>query len=148
MKPIKWNDKLSVDHGLIDKDHHFLIKIINNFREQVGHFNSSDEAMEILKALKFYSKKHFGREEELQRVAKFPYREAHHNEHMHLIMKLEKLMEETQDASGDYLNTVMGEKIGEFLHDWLIDHVLYSDLRMKPHVEHMKELSKKLGELE
>ncbi len=125
-----------------------LLKIINKFRDRVGHFETPDEAVEILQALKFYSEKHFVREEELQRSVKFPYRDAHHNEHIHLIKKLEKLMEETKAASGEYLNTVVGEKIGLFLHDWLFDHVLDNDLRMKPHVQHMREMSKKMDGLE
>jgi hypothetical protein len=42
MKPLEWNDKLIVDNGLIDEDHHILLDNINQFREQVGHFDSSD----------------------------------------------------------------------------------------------------------
>jgi hemerythrin len=141
VKPIKWYDKLSVDDGLIDEDHRLLLDIINQFREQVGHFKTSNEALGILESLKLYSEQHFGREEELQRVSEYPYRDAHHSEHIHLIKKLEAVMEETKAASGEYLNTIMGDKIGQFLKGWLIDHVLDNDLRMKPYVEEMKDLS-------
>lgn len=148
MKPIKWNDKLSLNNPTIDTDHRFLLKIVNKFRSRVGQFKTSDEAMEILKALQFYAEKHFGREEELQRVAKYPYREAHHNDHINLIKKLDKLMDETKAASGDYLNNEVTPKIGLFLQDWLIGHVIESDLRMKPHVEKMQETSQTMDDLE
>lgn len=139
MEPIKWRDKLNIDNGVIDEDHHYLVDIINKFREKVGHFESADDAVEILKELKFYTGKHFQREEELQKVARYPYLDAHHNEHIHLIKLLESLMEETGGTSGNYLNTEMGQKIGEFLRDWLIDHLIGSDLRMKPYVDKMTD---------
>lgn len=147
MKPIEWYDKLTIDNGLIDEDHHILLDIINEFRAEVGHFKSSDDAMATLESLKLYSEQHFRREEELQRAAKFPYREAHHSEHLLLIQKLEIMMQETSAASGEYLNTVMGEKIGQFLKIWLMEHVLDSDLRMKPYVEKMRSLSGQMGNL-
>ena len=105
------------------------------------------DAMKILESLKLYTEQHFGREEELQRVVKFPYREAHHNEHTNLIKKLDSMMAETKDSSGNYLNTEVGEKIGMLLKGWLFDHVLENDLRMKPYLEEMRELAKKMGRM-
>lgn len=148
MKPIEWSDKLSVDNGVIDSDHKFLLKIINKFRDEVGHFESAEDAIKTLDLLRSYSQKHFSREENLQRDVEFPYREAHFNAHIQLIKRLDKLIEETRPTSGTYLNETMGEKIGGFLHDWLIDHVVENDLRMKPHVEKMDEISSSMGGLE
>lgn len=148
VKPIEWTEKLAVDGDVIDRDHKFLLKIINNFRAQVGHFNSADEAMEILNYLKLYAEKHFVREESLQMHVVFPYREAHHNAHIFLMKQLDNLMMETKEASGAYLNGAMGEKLSQFLQDWLIDHLIESDLRMKPFVEKMNDMSKDMGELE
>jgi len=148
MKPIEWTDKLSVDNGIIDSDHKLLLKIVNKFRDEVGKFESSADAVSILDMLRSYSQKHFGREEKLQREVEFPYRDAHHNAHVQLLMKLDKLIEETKPTSGKYLNDTMGEKIGLFLHDWLINHVIENDLRMKPHVEKMGVLATEMGAMD
>lgn len=148
MKPIEWSDKLSVDNGVIDNDHKFLLKIINKFRDEVGNFETAEDAIKTLDLLRSYSQKHFSREEKLQSDVEFPYREAHFNAHIQLIKRLDTLIEETRPTSGTYLNETMGEKIGGFLHDWLIDHVVENDLRMKPHVEKMDQISSSMGGLE
>ena len=57
------------------------------------------------------------------------------------------MMAETKDSSGNYLNTEVGEKIGMLLKGWLFDHVLENDLRMKPYLEEMRELAKKMGRM-
>lgn len=148
MKPIEWNEKLSVDNGVIDNDHKFLLKIINKFRDEVGRFETAEDAIKILDLLRSYAQQHFSREEQLQRDADFPYHDAHHNAHIQLIKKLDTLIEETRPTSGKYLNESMGEKIGDFLHDWLINHVIENDLRMKPHVEKMLVMAGGMAGLE
>ena len=147
MKKIMWHDKLTIDNGVVDNDHRFLLAIVNEFREKVGHFDSSDEAVKILEKLMRYSQNHFAREEGLQMEVNYEYRDVHHASHHKLIKQLEKLIEETQPSSGAYLNETMGAKIGEFLHDWLIEHVLKEDLRMKPYVKEMAAHSHKLDHL-
>ncbi len=136
MSKLTWNDKLSIDCEVIDNDHRLLIDIINVFLERAGNFKTSDEAMEVLEKLDRYAQKQFTREEELQRLAKFPERDKHFNEHVKLRKRLSSLMIETRPTSGSYVNT-MGEKISEFLRYWLFEHIMVSDRKMRPYVKSM-----------
>jgi len=146
MKPLEWSDKLSIDQSVIDDEHHVLIGIVNKFRAKAEHFETAEEMIKILDELVLYTTHHFRNEISLQRAASYPYWEAHENEHHHLFKLLEKLMDEARLARGSYVKT-MAEKIGDFLRDWLIDHLVNSDMRMKPYVDKMRVHAKTLKPL-
>lgn len=136
MKQIEWDERLSIDGGVIDSDHRKLIDIINRFIEMNGKFETAQQLVDLINELDAFTVDHFRHEEDLQRLAGFPGREAHHNEHRRLNRTIEKLREEVRPTSGDYVN-VMGEKVGNFLREWLFDHVLISDMKMKPFARKM-----------
>lgn len=156
-QPIKWRAKLSVDQGIIDADHRYLIAMINRFREKIGSFKTSDDALEILKDLRFYVEKHFAREEELLRISKFPFLNAQQHQHSFLIKTIDNAIAETKPTGfgqkwqakkgGNDINTV-GEQLGQFIGDWFINHVLKTDVRIKPYVAKMKNCAAKMEKLE
>ena len=131
---ISWDDRLAIDGGAIDDDHKKIIGIINSFLGKVGKFESATEIMEILEKLHTQANDHFRREEELQRLIKFPERDVHFTEHNRLSTKLEKLMEEVRPTSGSYVN-IIGHKVADFIYEWLFAHILKSDMKMKPFVK-------------
>ncbi len=131
---ISWDDRLAIDGGAIDDDHKKIIEIINRFLGKLGNFESSTEIMEILEELHSQANEHFRREEELQRLIKYPDRDVHFTEHNRLFTKLEKLMEEVKPTSGSYVN-IMGHKVADFIHEWLFSHILKSDMKMKPFIK-------------
>ncbi len=133
-KIISWDDRLTIDGGAIDDDHKKIIEIINRFLGKVGKFESATEIMVILEELHTKANEHFRREEELQRLIKFPERDVHFTEHNRLSTKLEKLMGEVRPTSGSYVN-IMGDKVADFIHEWLFSHILKSDMKMKPFVK-------------
>ncbi len=148
MEPIKWRDKLSIDNGIIDDDHRHLIEIINkfHFRATEVTFSSVEQLIDILDELKYYAETHFRREEELQKIAGYPYQDAHRQTHAHLILQLENLTAETAQASGSYIGA-MTDKIAVFLHDWLINHVVKGDVQMKPFIAKMRSHAATMGRL-
>lgn len=131
---ISWDERLTIDGGPIDEDHKKIIGIINNFLSKVGKFESADEIIGILQELHTEAQNHFRHEEELQRKVKFPERDVHFAEHNRLTRTLEKLIEETRPTGGAYVN-IMGEKVADFIHDWLFSHILKSDMKMKAFVK-------------
>lgn len=137
MKLIEWDERLSIDKGVIDEDHQKLIEIINRFLKKDGKYESAQELVDILDELDAYTIEHFRNEENLQRISGFPDREAHYNEHHRLTRTLEKLREEVRPTGGSYVN-VMGEKVGNFLREWLFDHIFKSDMKMKPYAEKLR----------
>lgn len=144
---IKWRKKMSIDDGgVIDQDHKHLLEIINRFVQIAGDGLNKDEASEILYALKFYTQTHFGREEQLQNLISFPYADAHHHEHENLIKKLEAAIQHLKDSDADQQGQVHRE-IAEMLNDWLVNHILQSDLKMRMYVDVMKRHAPKFGAL-
>jgi len=131
---ISWDDRLTIDGDAIDADHKHIIEIINRFLAKVGNFQSAEELVAILQDLQGAAHDHFRREEELQRIIKYPDRDIHFTEHQRLSAKLEKLIEESRPTGGSYVN-VMGHKVSDFIHEWLFSHILKSDMKMKPFVK-------------
>lgn len=157
-QPIKWRAELSVDQGIIDADHRYVIATINRFRERVGSFKTSDDALETLKDVRFYVEKHFTREETLLRMSRYPYLHALQQQHSYLIKTLDNVIAEIKPATGfgqkwqtkrggNDINTA-GEQLGQFIGDWFIDHVIKTDVRMKPYVAKMKDHAAKMEKLE
>jgi len=134
---ISWRDKMSVDDGIIDQDHKHLIDIINQFENTAKDGLSLDEALEILYALKFYATTHFQREEQLQMMIEFPFRDAHKKEHQGLLETLAKIISEVKYSS-DESHEKIARDTAVLLREWLVDHILQSDLSMRPFVDALR----------
>jgi hemerythrin len=122
------------------------LEIINRFVEVASGGLDKDEATEVLYALKFYTQTHFGREEQLQHLISFPYADAHHQEHADLIKKLETAIQHIKSSDVNRQDRVHRE-IAEMLNDWLINHILISDLKMRMYVDVMRAHAPKFGAL-
>ena len=150
---IVWRDQMSVDGALIDQDHRVLIGLINDF----GATQATAEAIPTLEAilakLDRYTQIHFEREEKLQRAILYPFHEAHRRSHKDLIRQLSEVREELKTKAAAHSSEELAAahaKMGDFLHHWLVDHIIETDLRMKPYTAelraHANKLSKRLGE--
>lgn len=146
MARIEWRDQMTIDGAVIDQDHRHLIDIVNRFTEMAERFESLGQALEILYALKFYTQTHFQREEDLQRLANYPFADAHAQEHADLIAGLERLIAEAQSDGGSHIHEVSTET-AHLLHSWLVEHIVGSDLRMRPYVKKMRAHMDNLGAL-
>lgn len=146
MPGIEWRDSLSIDGGLIDQDHRHLIQIVNTFGEMSEHFASLDDALELLYALRFYARVHFQREEELQRLAAFPYLPAHHREHQDLAHRLEAVLASTRNAGPEDIGEI-SQATAQLLRTWIVDHLIRSDLLMKPYALALKSHEKDFAPL-
>jgi hemerythrin len=122
---------MAVDGGLIDRDHQVLIAIINEFSDIAVAPVAGDRLRRTLLGLDNYAKRHFAREEELQRAIGFPDRDSHHREHLRLVARLTHFRSELDGMKAAEL-AAAHERMTGFLHHWIIDHVIKSDLRMRP----------------
>lgn len=150
---IVWRDQMSVDGGLIDQDHRVLIGIINEFSATPATPEAIPALGAILAKLDRYTQIHFEREEKLQRAIIYPYHEAHRRAHKDLIRQLSEVREELKaKTTKQKLDEIVAAhaKMGEFLHHWLVDHIIETDLRMKSYTAeiraHANKLTKTLGE--
>jgi hemerythrin len=132
---------MSIDGGVIDQDHRTLVGIINDFEALPPAAASAEVLQGTLLKLDAFAKGHFAREEALQRAIHYPHRDAHHQEHARLISELGGLSAQLAEVTKGELVAMQGH-IAAFLHHWLIDHVVKSDLQMKPFVAQLASVSK------
>ncbi len=144
---IMWREGLTIDRGPIDQDHHTLIAIINQFEAVQPGPDAAASLNNVIGKLEKYGATHFAREEKLQRLVAFPPAPAHSQEHRHLMRSLgEARAELARAASAKDLVRLHGHMCG-FLNDWLISHIIKSDLPMKPFVKAMAPHAALLGSL-
>ena len=154
--PIVWRDEMSIDGGVIDADHQTLIAIINEFFAIKEDLREFEELTNLLEKLRHYTEVHFGREEALQRAAHYTYNDAHHHEHDTLLRELEAVKTELDGYALAAPGTppppetlhAFHDKVGLFLRHWLVDHIIKSDLRMKPFAAAMKSHARTLQPLD
>lgn len=131
---IAWRKEMAVDGGAIDDDHRVLIDIINEFTAADVTETGVMLLHNVLDELSEYTKVHFAREEKLQAAVLYPYRDAHHHEHQELIRRLAGLHNMLGTSSlDDQTQQQVQMKVGALLHDWLVEHIIKSDLRMAPY---------------
>ena len=132
--PIEWRDKLSVGEPTIDADHKMLIKMINDFEAQANIDFTRQLLSDTLKSLLEYGKAHFAREEMLQVRMGYLYHDSHRQEHRRLIRDIEAFARTYMTDASLELTPAVKMHILHFLRDWLINHIIEQDLKMKPFV--------------
>ena len=135
--PILWREAMSVDAGVIDRDHKALIAIINEFGDDLPYIGARDHLRNIVSKLENYANMHFRREEALQVSINYPEYDVHRQEHVRLIDALSGVREQLAMTQERELG-VVHKRLTEFLRRWLIDHVIKVDLRMKPFADQFK----------
>jgi hemerythrin len=156
--PIQWSDVFSIDGGMIDEDHKALISVANEFFETRHRAASLPSVQAILDKFHQYTAAHFQREEALQAKVQYPDRDAHHQEHMELLRQLATIRAQLAQISAQSANqglklievdvTSIHASLETFLHDMLVDHMIRSDLRMKPYVAKMAQYAGQLAPLD
>ena len=139
----EWNESLSIDKGVIDEDHRFLILKISELLDSIHRRDQKQIILEKLKVIKLFATEHFRREEKLQQAVGFPDHDKHKGIHANLI---DLLMFNTKRILIDYSSNDSGESIErrfqaieKFMHKWLIQHIQIQDMKMKPYVSAMRE---------
>ncbi len=135
--PITWRKTMAIDGSKIDEDHRHLIEIINQFEIDAADGAGTETVTDTLNALRYYAKMHFRREEALQKLVQYPYGDAHHHEHTDLIKSLQKTIDAANSEAEDAAKRSV-QQTANLLRSWLLDHILQSDVRMRPFVEAMQ----------
>ncbi len=127
MEKIIWTKKYSVGVKEIDTQHKKLLQIINQLIEYQDISVHSEEISDVLTEMMEYASYHFDAEEAL--MSKHGYAELppHRRKHMDFIRKTAKLASDTVDGAQQVPQEVLA-----FLKDWLIDHILKTDMQYKP----------------
>jgi hemerythrin-like metal-binding protein len=127
MEPIQWTESFSVGVKLFDEQHKQLIGMINRLSEDPQAATSSETVSELLDAMTDYAQGHFEAEETLMEKHSYPQLREHTAQHHAFRRKTAELCMDTMNR----VDTVP-ESLLEYLRDWLIGHILKSDMAYKP----------------
>ena len=137
---LQWREALSVHNDAIDRDHRWLIELVDRIQSLILRRASLAQLTVALDELARYTEEHFTREEAIQRAAGYPHLGEHHRAH-------ETLKRHLQDLTGrilaqpvdrttlDALDDDTRRDLLSLLRSWLIDHIIKEDLQLRPWLE-------------
>jgi len=130
MDKIVWDQAFSVGVEEIDQQHKQLVEIINHLIELDGISVSSERISDTLTRMTEYADYHFTSEERMMQSAGYPGTEAHKLEHVAFMRKTAEFALGTMSY-----NQTVPHALVTYLKDWLLDHILVSDMQYKPFFE-------------
>lgn len=128
---LTWNDRLTIDNGVIDDDHRIAIFIVNQFIDMKHHEPTRQRALEVIDVLRRHMHHHFEREEAFQRSVNFVDSIEHARAHRLVIRRLDMIADKLEHASADEVRELVLATT-EVIRDWLLKHILDHDMKMKP----------------
>lgn len=123
---MEWNERYSVGHSEIDKQHKRLFELVNNVADMVK-MGVTPELERILADLTSYTLDHFKYKEKIMRDSGYPDLPAHLTKHENLVKEVSAL--QLKLKSGERVS-MMG--VTRFLADWLTNHIIKEDLQYRP----------------
>lgn len=127
MALIIWNENLSVDISVIDRQHQQLVDMINDLHNAMLQGKGQHILGKILNGLNDYTAEHFATEEKLFAQFNYPETADHIREHAHFINKLNEFKAiHTKGSEGTSIELI------DFLSNWLATHILEVDRRYAP----------------
>ena len=126
MELIVWKDEYSVGVAEFDEQHQGLIALINRLTEE-GQRAGTIEG--VLDALDRYVKEHFRAEEALMHAHQYEGLEEHRTQH-EVFEEWLGAVKQTYRFTAD--GDVFAETVNAFLRNWLINHILRTDMDYKP----------------
>lgn len=123
-KFVAWTDALSVGVDAIDAQHRVLVGLVNEMHEAIQRHAGDQVVGGVLNRLGEYTRIHFATEESLMRMQGYPDLEAHKQEHVELLERLNDLRERFDSG-----NAELSVELMDLLRFWLTRHMMESDQR-------------------
>ena len=130
---ILWRNSMSVANNEIDRDHRYLICLINTIELVLQKPDEKEPILSVLSQLKDYTQDHFKREELLQLKIKYPKFQQHKQAHNSLIIELDKMIDSINGLVRKPISKQQSEDLMGMMRSWLIGHVIEEDLPLKPY---------------
>jgi hemerythrin len=130
MTLLQWRDSLALDVPVIDNDHKRLFELLNRVRFLEFAGDDTAAVADALSELLLYTQTHFRREEKLMELGNYPGLDAHRRAHR-------KFTGRVAEVAARFRATPKAfhvHEIYQMLADWLVDHVLGEDMKIKPYV--------------
>jgi len=132
----EWKDEYELGVEEIDSQHKKLMGIgrkLMTLIRTTDIMEKSEEIREILNELRNYTIEHFFREEQFMAENRYPDLTSHAMEHNYLRRKLRQI---------DNLEIINQEtiiKLVSFVSDWISQHILVTDMKMRNYILFVKE---------
>jgi len=124
MSSLTWNEGMSVGIKAIDEDHKKILSIVSSILEAINE-NSSESIIEkSFDDLESSVSSHFKREEDLMREIDYVDFEQHKKGHQTFIAQIPEIKSQIFSST----SVESSEKISQLLYDWVINHILVSDV--------------------
>lgn len=126
---LRWHEEYRVDVLRLDNQHRRLFEQGNTILDAVATGRPVAEIVGLLDGMAEYARYHFGEEEALMGRLYYPEIEEHRAKHARLMEQILALRQRVLDDGR--LET---EATVEFLHEWLVSHILTDDRRYGPYL--------------
>jgi hemerythrin-like metal-binding protein len=123
---VQWDDDLSVGIDVIDEHHRYLFDLTNDLYDVVANKLGAREVARILKALGQYAKVHFRAEERMMLHYGYAALAQQENQHRRFEEKLGEFSAELHDTPLTARFDIL-----IYLRDWLIQHIVHEDAKLK-----------------
>ncbi|QLH39720.1 MAG: hemerythrin family protein [Defluviicoccus sp.] len=130
-----WRDSLSLNVPAVDQDHKRLFELLNRLRFLDLAGDDPQAIGDVLAELLLYTQTHFRREERLMALGNYPGLAAHARIHRQFTDQVSEIAARFRANP----STLRVRDIYQMLVDWLVDHVLGEDMRLKPYIAHLPE---------
>ena len=137
MPLLEWNNKYSVKVERIDAQHKNLIEIINNLHDSLRENTFHEELRKIYSELVEYTEYHFTTEEMYLEKAGYEDLENHKKQHARFVKKLKRLQSRCNEGK-----EAIAVELSGFLSNWIIEHILHSDMEYSDVVTNSKWYTK------
>jgi len=123
MALITWNEELSVNIEMIDKQHQKLVDMINKFYDEIAKKSNKELIAELIRKMGEYATEHFRDEEELFKGLDYDGAADHIIEHEQFVKKVVDLEQRYREGK-----LILSIEITEFLKKWLVTHIQKVDM--------------------
>ena len=131
-----WKKSYEIGIDEIDEQHRQLVAIINELSDAMMNRRGYLTVPHILERLGDYIQFHFTNEEEIMRETKYPALDEHCQEHLAMTTKV---LEFKRNYSKDH--EINASEVLNFLCDWLKEHIVVSDKKLKAHIQTIESSS-------
>jgi hemerythrin len=122
--PILWNTEISTGIFWQDYQHKELIGRINTLREKISAGENTNNNIELIDFLVFYTNDHLSIEEGYMDLLKYPDAEQHKKQHKEFLNKIDDLKNLSSFSVG-----IKTEALYQDLAGWFFKHIKNTDQR-------------------
>jgi hemerythrin-like metal-binding protein len=124
---MKWEPQYEVGIEFVDQDHRQLFQLIQFLDKSKDDDDTHGTLSSILEVLKDYALHHFAKEEAMMQQAGYAHFETHKKEHETLLQDIQKIA----DTYKRNPTAFTPHEIRQFLHGWLVEHILGYDIAIQ-----------------